>query len=149
MKVNFEMLRALNFGAAADALEAEWKGAYGPTHSNDGVRTPTRRRSRSPCADTPIPQLGSKKLAEVLSFQVLQNECEVAVARLAAGAQPPPGNVPALVAAASLFFCRNPCGYDDAVQGRVLGAIALSIPPGVRGFHGRSERGSAECRGRH
>jgi len=136
MKANFEMLRALNFTAAADALEAEWTAAYGVAHNMapfDADAKPIALALR----DTQIAQLAMKKLPDVLSFAGLQAECDVAVARLAAGATPSRGHVRALVAAASLFFAKSPAAYDDAVQKRVLDVIGQSIPTGVRGTRTR------------
>lgn len=132
MRVNFEMLRALNFTAAADALEAEWETAYGPTHNMtmfDADVKPIALALR----DATFAQLGGKKLTDVLSFAALQAECDVAVARLAAGARPPAGNIRALIAAASIFFSKSPAAYDDAAQKRVIDVITQSLPPGVRG----------------
>ena len=137
MNVNFAMLRVLGFTTAADALEAEWKTAYGPTHNMTAFDADAKPIADA-LRDTAIPQLGGQKLPEVLSFATVQGECDVAVQRLEAKATPAAGNVRALVAAAGVFFAKSPAAYDDVVQKRVLDVIALSIPQGVRGTRAKS-----------
>jgi len=137
MNVNYEMLRAQNFTAAADALETEWKTAYGSTHSMQAFDADAKPIALA-LRDAKVVQLGGKTLNEVLSFTGLQNDCDVAVKRLEVKAAPAPGNVRALVAAASVFFAKSPAAYDDAAQKRVIDVIKQSIPPGVRGSRSAS-----------
>jgi hypothetical protein len=131
MNMNVAMLRAQKFAAAADALAADWKAVYGPTHAMSPFDADVNLIASALC-DTPIAELGGKRFPEVLSFAGLEEESKVAVSRLEKRAMPNAGNVRALIAAARLFFVKKPEAYDDDAQKRVLQAIALSFPPGVR-----------------
>jgi hypothetical protein len=132
MNVNFAMLRALGFTAAADRLEAEWTASYGATHAmavfDADVATVTKQ-----LVDAKHAVLGGLAIGDVLSFKALQDEADVAFDALSRGAAPSAGNVRALVAASQMHFAATPAGYTEAVQQRVLDTIALSLPPGVRG----------------
>ena len=145
MNLNFEILRALQFTAAADAVEAEWRAAFGPTHKMTAYDADTKAIAQA-LVGTPFAEFGGKKLPQVLSFAGLQDECEIAIGRLAVRAKPAPGDVRALIAAASLFFARAPGRYDGEAQGRVLDAIKASLPPGVRGSRAvTSEQSEADA----
>jgi hypothetical protein len=82
---------------------------------------------------------GGKPFSDVLSFAPLQTACDAAVSRLERKADPEPGDVRALVAAARLFFAKSPSAYDKAAQERVLRTIKLSLPRGVRGTRAISD----------
>jgi hypothetical protein len=132
MKLNFQMLRALKFTTDADALEAEWKAVYGPTHNMSDYDADVDPIATAFVATT-FQVFGDKPFTEVLSFAPLQTACDAAVSRLERKADPEPGEVRMLVAAARLFFAKSPSAYDKAAQDRVLRTIKLSLPRGVRG----------------
>ncbi len=142
MNVNVALLRAQKFETAADALDAEWKAAYGPTHAMTAFDADVKGIAEALC-ETAIPELGGKRFPEVLSFAGLEDESRVAVSRLEKRATPDAGNVRALIAAARLFFAKSPGAYDDDAQKRVLQVIALSFPPGVRGSRTRTDAADA------
>jgi hypothetical protein len=145
MNLNFELLRSLKFATAADALQAEWAGAYGPTHRMAAYDADTKAIAQA-LVGTPFAAFGGKTLPQVLSFAGLQDECDIAIGRLAANARPAPGDVRALIAAARLFFASSPAKYDSAAQGRVIDAIKASLPPGVRGSRAvTSEQSEADA----
>jgi hypothetical protein len=146
MMLNFALLRALEkengalkFSADADALEAEWRGVYGAKHGLTDFDADIGPIAKT-LVRTSYPELGGQKLTDVLPFDTtLQDEARIAVDRLTAAATPAAGDVRALVAGARMFFAKSPNAYDTAVQDRVLDAIALSLPPGVRGTRSISQ----------
>lgn len=132
MKLNFQMLRALTLTTDADALEAEWKAVYGPTHNMSDYDADVDPIAKA-LVETTFSVFGGKPLTAVLSFAPLQTACDAAVSQLERKADPEPGEVRALVAAARLFFAKSPAAYDKAAQERVLRTIKLTLPRGVRG----------------
>lgn len=132
MRFNFAMLRQLGFQAEAERLLAEWISVYGPVHAMGEFDADTTEIARA-LDEMTVAAFGGKRLRDVISFQGLRDEADLALQRLEAGAAPSAGSVRALVAASRLYFDAAPAAYGAQVQDVLLGAIAASLPQGTRG----------------